>query len=127
MTPYGCLSTGKDVGLIEAVRNSETIMKIQSQGGTKAALQMGSQQLHRWIKEKNKDRSVRSPHIFGLLQILLGIEVNKKISFKGSQQLYRWIKEKNKERWVISPDIFGLLPILSCNQLSRKNRVSRWH
>ena len=56
MTPYGCLSTGKDVGLIEAVRNSETIMKIQSQGGAKAALQMASQQLHRWIKEKNKDR-----------------------------------------------------------------------
>ena len=58
MTPYGCLSTGKDVGLIEAVRNSETIMKIQSQGGAKAALQMASQQLHRWIKEKNKDRFV---------------------------------------------------------------------
>ena len=56
MTPYGCLSTGKDVGLIEAVRNSETIMKIQSQGGAKAALQMASQQLHRWIKEKNRDR-----------------------------------------------------------------------
>ncbi|KAK3592456.1 hypothetical protein CHS0354_001576 [Potamilus streckersoni] len=56
MIPYNCLSTGKDVGLIEAVRDSETIMKIQSRGGTKAVIQMDSLQLHRWIKINNKDR-----------------------------------------------------------------------
>ena len=95
------------MGLIEAVRNSETIMKIQSQGGTKAALQMGSQQLHRWIKEKNKDRLVRSPDIFGLLPILSGIQVSRKNKSQGgtkaalqmgSQQLHRLIKEKNEDR-----------------------------
>ena len=56
MLPYGCLATGQDVGLIEAVRNSETIMKIQGKGGAKAALQMASRQLHNWIKMNNQDR-----------------------------------------------------------------------
>ncbi|XP_067658198.1 phosphatidylinositol 4,5-bisphosphate 3-kinase catalytic subunit alpha isoform-like [Haliotis asinina] len=56
MIPYGCLATGKDVGLIQVVRNAKTITSIQSRGGTRAAIQMDSSQLHRWIKEKNADR-----------------------------------------------------------------------
>ncbi|KAK6177652.1 hypothetical protein SNE40_015711 [Patella caerulea] len=56
MIPYGCMSTGKDVGLIEVVRNAKTITSIQSRGGARAAIQMDSSQLHRWIKEKNADR-----------------------------------------------------------------------
>lgn len=57
MTPYVCLSTGQDLGLIEAVRNSSTIMKIQEKSGQKAALQLGgSKALHSWIKQQNADR-----------------------------------------------------------------------
>ena len=56
MIPYGCLATGKDVGLIEPVYPSKTITAIQSQGGARAAIQMDSSQLHKWIKEKNADR-----------------------------------------------------------------------
>jgi phosphatidylinositol-4,5-bisphosphate 3-kinase len=30
MIPYGCLSTGNNVGMIEVVGNSETVAKIQT-------------------------------------------------------------------------------------------------
>ncbi|KAK7093438.1 phosphatidylinositol 4,5-bisphosphate 3-kinase catalytic subunit alpha isoform-like [Littorina saxatilis] len=56
MIPYGCLATGKDVGLIELVKKAKTITAIQSRGGTRAAVQLDSSQLHKWIKEKNPDR-----------------------------------------------------------------------
>lgn len=56
MIPYGCLSTGKDVGLIEIVTPAKTITAIQSRGGARAAIQMDSSQLHKWIKEKNATR-----------------------------------------------------------------------
>ncbi|XP_067658199.1 phosphatidylinositol 4,5-bisphosphate 3-kinase catalytic subunit alpha isoform-like [Haliotis asinina] len=56
MIPYGCLATGKDVGLIQVVGNSKTITSIQTGGGARATIQMDSSQLHRWIKEKNADR-----------------------------------------------------------------------
>ncbi|XP_046333765.2 phosphatidylinositol 4,5-bisphosphate 3-kinase catalytic subunit alpha isoform-like [Haliotis rufescens] len=56
MIPYACLATGKDVGLIQVVRNAKTITSIQSGGGARATIQMDSSQLHRWIKEKNADR-----------------------------------------------------------------------
>ncbi|KAG7232360.1 hypothetical protein INR49_008928 [Caranx melampygus] len=39
MLPYGCLSIGDCVGLIEVVKNSFTIMQIQCKGGLKGALQ----------------------------------------------------------------------------------------
>ena len=54
MIPYSCLATGKDVGMIEVVRNSKTIMAIQCKQDLLAAMQIGSKELHRWIKEKNK-------------------------------------------------------------------------
>lgn len=54
MLPYGCLSIGDCVGLIEVVRNSHTIMQIQCKGGLKGALQFNSHTLHQWIKDKNK-------------------------------------------------------------------------
>ncbi|XP_067828170.1 phosphatidylinositol 4,5-bisphosphate 3-kinase catalytic subunit alpha isoform isoform X3 [Heptranchias perlo] len=54
MLPYGCLSIGDCVGLIEAVRNSHTIMQIQCKGGLKGALQFNSHTLHQWLKDKNK-------------------------------------------------------------------------
>ncbi|KAL0150070.1 hypothetical protein M9458_054729, partial [Cirrhinus mrigala] len=54
MLPYGCLSIGDCVGLIEVVKNSHTIMQIQCKGGLKGALQFNSNTLHHWIREKNK-------------------------------------------------------------------------
>nr|QED42021.1 phosphatidylinositol-4,5-bisphosphate 3-kinase catalytic subunit alpha [Tegillarca granosa] len=56
MSPYGCVSTGKDIGIIEVVRHAETIMKIQSKGGLRGAVQMDSLTLHKWIETKNKDK-----------------------------------------------------------------------
>ena len=61
MIPYGCLSTGKDVGVIEIVKRAMTITAIQSCGGTRAAVQLDSSQLYKWIKEKNPDRFVGLP------------------------------------------------------------------
>ncbi|XP_077998309.1 phosphatidylinositol 4,5-bisphosphate 3-kinase catalytic subunit alpha isoform-like [Glandiceps talaboti] len=54
MIPYGCLATGNRTGMVEVVRNSMTIFKIQRGGGLKGALQLNSSQLHNWIKDKNK-------------------------------------------------------------------------
>ena len=54
MMPYACLATGKEVGMIEVVRNARTVMNIQRKGGRMAAFQVDSTQLHKWIKEKNK-------------------------------------------------------------------------
>lgn len=54
MLPYGCLSLGDCVGLIEVVRSSHTIMQIQCKGGLKGALQFNSNTLHQWLRDKNK-------------------------------------------------------------------------
>ena len=56
LIPYGCLSTGKSVGLIEIVKNAKTITSIQKEGGSRATIQMDSSQLHRWIKENNQNK-----------------------------------------------------------------------
>ena len=55
MTPYNCLSTGDQVGLIEVVLQAETIAKIQKKmgGGSRGAF--NNQTLLAWLTEKNKD------------------------------------------------------------------------
>ncbi|CAL1536446.1 unnamed protein product [Lymnaea stagnalis] len=55
MIPYGCLSTGKDVGVIEIVKNAKTITAIQSKGGALSSIQIDSSQLHKWIKDENPE------------------------------------------------------------------------
>lgn len=55
LLPYGCLATGRQVGMIEVVRNAKTVMNIQRSGGRMAAFQVDASQLNKWIKEKNKD------------------------------------------------------------------------
>lgn len=55
LIPYGCLSTGKELGLIECVRDALTIMDIQSKT-ISGAIQINSSNLHRWIKENNKEK-----------------------------------------------------------------------
>ncbi|KAJ6220646.1 hypothetical protein RDWZM_006458 [Blomia tropicalis] len=55
MTPYGVVSLGKNVGMIEVVLNSQTIANIQKEKSTSAmvaAFKRGS--LYGWIKEHNQ-------------------------------------------------------------------------
>uniref|UniRef100_A0A4W5NVD9 PI3K/PI4K catalytic domain-containing protein n=1 Tax=Hucho hucho TaxID=62062 RepID=A0A4W5NVD9_9TELE len=54
MLPYGCMSLGDRVGLINVVRSSHIIMQIQCKGGLKGALQYNISALHKWLKDKNK-------------------------------------------------------------------------
>jgi len=53
MIPYGCLSTGLNVGMIEVVRNAKTVMHILKQD-IRSAMMVRSKELHNWIKEKAK-------------------------------------------------------------------------
>ncbi|XP_051956820.1 phosphatidylinositol 4,5-bisphosphate 3-kinase catalytic subunit alpha isoform isoform X2 [Xyrauchen texanus] len=98
MLPYGCLSIGDCVGLIEVVKNSHTIMQIQCKGGLKGALQFNSNTLHHWIKEKNKgeayDRAIdlftRSCAGYCVATFILGIgdRHNSNIMVKENGQLF---------------------------------------
>ena len=54
MTPYTCLATGNQVGMIEVVRNAKTVYQIQRKAGKLAAIQVDSTQLYKWIREHNK-------------------------------------------------------------------------
>ena len=49
MTPYSCLATGNQVGIIEFVHNAKTVYNIQRQGNRLAAMQFDSTQLYKWI------------------------------------------------------------------------------
>ena len=52
MIPYGCLSTGDQVGLIEVILNSSTIAKIQKMGrGARGAFDKTL--LLKWLREQN--------------------------------------------------------------------------
>uniref|UniRef100_A0A3P9N1C6 Phosphatidylinositol 4,5-bisphosphate 3-kinase catalytic subunit alpha isoform n=1 Tax=Poecilia reticulata TaxID=8081 RepID=A0A3P9N1C6_POERE len=98
MLPYGCLSIGDRVGLIEVVKNSYTIMQIQCKGGLKGALQFNSNTLHHWIKDKNHgeayDRAIdlftRSCAGYCVATFILGIgdRHNSNIMVKENGQLF---------------------------------------
>uniref|UniRef100_A0A8C6NS94 phosphatidylinositol-4,5-bisphosphate 3-kinase n=1 Tax=Nothobranchius furzeri TaxID=105023 RepID=A0A8C6NS94_NOTFU len=98
MLPYGCLSIGDCVGLIEVVRNSHTIMQIQCKGGLKGALQFNSHALHQWLKDKNKgemydqaiDLFTRSCAGYCVATFILGIgdRHNSNIMVKDDGQLF---------------------------------------
>uniref|UniRef100_A0A8P4G396 Phosphatidylinositol-4,5-bisphosphate 3-kinase n=1 Tax=Dicentrarchus labrax TaxID=13489 RepID=A0A8P4G396_DICLA len=98
MLPYGCLSIGDCVGLIEVVKNSFTIMQIQCKGGLKGALQFNSNTLHHWIKDKNRgegyDRAIdlftRSCAGYCVATFILGIgdRHNSNIMVKENGQLF---------------------------------------
>lgn len=53
MNPYGCLSTGDQVGMIEVVLNASTIAKVQKKRGAKGALD--KKIMYQWLKEQNPD------------------------------------------------------------------------
>uniref|UniRef100_A0A8C4R270 Phosphatidylinositol 4,5-bisphosphate 3-kinase catalytic subunit alpha isoform n=1 Tax=Eptatretus burgeri TaxID=7764 RepID=A0A8C4R270_EPTBU len=98
MLPYGCLSIGDCVGLIEVVQNSSTIMQIQCKGGLKGALQFTSHTLHQWLRERNKgeaydaavDLFTRSCAGYCVATFILGIgdRHNSNIMLKDDGQLF---------------------------------------
>jgi phosphatidylinositol-4,5-bisphosphate 3-kinase len=53
MTPYRCMATGLNVGMIEVVRNSKTVMHILKQD-IRSAMMVRTKELHNWIKDRNK-------------------------------------------------------------------------
>ncbi|OQV14117.1 Phosphatidylinositol [Hypsibius exemplaris] len=54
MIPYGCLPTGKNLGVIEVVRNSRTVMSIQKKiGGVIGTMQTDSTCLLKWLRTTN--------------------------------------------------------------------------
>ena len=54
MLPYGCISTGNEVGMIEVVLNAETVSNIQqAYGGSTAAFR--DTPLQEWIRAQNKE------------------------------------------------------------------------
>ena len=55
MSAYGSLSMGKNIGMIEIVRNSKTVFEIQKKQDILAAMQLAVKELHRWIKEHNRE------------------------------------------------------------------------
>ncbi|XP_040050192.1 phosphatidylinositol 4,5-bisphosphate 3-kinase catalytic subunit delta isoform isoform X2 [Gasterosteus aculeatus] len=56
MLPYGCLSTGNKMGLIEVVKNSDTIANIQRNSSNSAATAaFNKDALLNWLKSKNPE------------------------------------------------------------------------
>ncbi|KAM7412109.1 hypothetical protein PAMA_021865 [Pampus argenteus] len=56
MIPYGCLSTGNKMGLIEIVKNSDTIANIQRNSSNSAATAaFNKDALLNWLKSKNPE------------------------------------------------------------------------
>ena len=59
MIPYGCLSTGSSIGMIEVVYQAETLAKLQKNKGVTAAFEKNS--IWDWLRIYNvtEDRFVR--------------------------------------------------------------------
>lgn len=54
MLPYGCMSTGNKTGLIEVVKNSDTIANIQRNNSNSAATAaFNKDALLNWLKSMN--------------------------------------------------------------------------
>ncbi|KAA3678315.1 phosphatidylinositol-4,5-bisphosphate 3-kinase catalytic subunit alpha/beta/delta [Paragonimus westermani] len=71
LVPYGCLATGPEMGLIEAVRNARTVMSIQGER-LRAALQIDNTQLFKWLTQHiNKTRDPNSSSENGAYERLI--------------------------------------------------------
>jgi len=64
MTPYLCLATGSQVGMIEVVQNAKTVYQIQRRAGRLAAVQLDSRTLFKWIQENNKGKEEKAIETF---------------------------------------------------------------
>ena len=67
MIPYGCLSTGNKTGLIEVVKNSDTIANIQRTNSNSAATAALNAALNKdailnWLKSDRKSTRLNSSH-----------------------------------------------------------------
>ena len=79
MTPYSCLATGNQVGIIEFVHNAKTVYNIQRQANRFAAMQFDSSQLYKWIKEvSQKVWYIERININAPSSVILSISVHKK-------------------------------------------------
>jgi len=56
MSAYGCVATGRDEGMIEIVRNSMTLSKIQkdSKGSSRGGV-FDKRSLYEWLEQQNPD------------------------------------------------------------------------
>jgi len=60
LTPYGCIATGEEMGMIEIVLDSETTANIQkAAGGVTAAFRQTP--LANWLKERNPSGTPSHP------------------------------------------------------------------
>lgn len=75
MIPYGCLSTGNKMGLIEVVKNSDTIANIQRNSSNSAATAaFNKDALLNWLKSKNPEWVWWFPLIILLTSVTTGIQ-----------------------------------------------------
>lgn len=57
MLLYDVISTGYNIGFIEVIKNSVTVFKIQTLGGTRSQFQLGDKyQLYKWIEANNPNK-----------------------------------------------------------------------
>ena len=71
MNPYGCLSTGDQVGMIEVVLNSTTIAKIQKKArGARGAFD--KKLLYQWLLDQNPDPAAREKAIDNFIKSCAG-------------------------------------------------------
>ncbi|CAH8438077.1 unnamed protein product [Schistosoma turkestanicum] len=61
LTSYGCFATGYEMGIIEAVRDSRTVMSIQGER-LRSALQIDSSQLYKWLMQHSKQKARQQNH-----------------------------------------------------------------
>ena len=57
ISPYECLSTGRDIGMLEVVQNANTIANIQKTYSSGFQSAFNKESLYRWLAEKNKERA----------------------------------------------------------------------
>ena len=57
LIPYGCMSTGDRVGLIEVVLESKTVANIQKKVGKSARAAFNKKCLYQWLQNENPDQA----------------------------------------------------------------------
>ena len=69
MIPYGCLTTGHEIGLIEVVRNAETIARIQKLKPGSIFDQFSTTCILDWLKDNNPEERCVTFSIPGYIQL----------------------------------------------------------
>ena len=98
MNPYGCLSTGDQVGMIEVVLNSSTIAKIQKKKGAKGAFD--KKILYQWLKEQNPDSGTLDKAVENFTYSCAGCCVATYILGIGDRHSDNIMLKKNGQVWV---------------------------